>query len=74
MLNVSMFYSLILANSDGWPPIDVRGANVKDDAWKTHITRVLKEDDAINWSGCNLMQASNGSVKLPANNGYNTPL
>ena len=48
------------------------GTSVEDEAWKTHISRVLKEDDAINWSGYSLMQASNRSVNLEANNGYKT--
>ena len=63
--------SLVLANSEVWPSIDVGGANVKDEAWKTHSTWVLKEHDATNWSGYNLMQASNGSVILTVNR---TPL
>ena len=32
------------------------------------------KDDAINWSGYNLMQASKGSVKLSSKNGYKTRL
>jgi len=74
-----MFDSLILANSKVLPPFDVRGANVKYEAWKTHITRVLKqgtlvEDDTITQSGNNSMQASDWSIKLPAKNGYKTRL
>jgi len=50
-----MFHSLKLANSEVWPPRDVGGANVNEEACKTHITRVLKqctllEDETINWS------------------------
>ena len=41
-------------------PHDVQGANINDEAWKTHDTRVLKQgtlvvDDAFNGSGYNSM-------------------
>ena len=73
-----MFYSRILVNSEILPPLDVRGANVKDEACKTHTTKVLKqgtlvEDDVITESEYNSMQASYESVKLPEN-GYKTRL
>ena len=53
--------------------------NVKYEACKTHITKVLKqgtlvEDDAITQSGYNSMQAIDGSIKLSSNNGYKTSL
>ena len=74
-----MFYSRILVNSEVLPPLNVRGANVKDVACKPHTTKMLKqvtqvEDDAITQSGYNSLQASDGWVKLPANNGYKTRL
>jgi len=74
-----MFYSSILVNREVLLSLDVRGANVKNEACKTHITRVLKqgtlvEHDAITQSGYNSMQASDELVKLRANNGYKTRL
>ena len=61
----SFIYSLILVDSEVWSSLDVRGAKVKDDAWKTHIPRLLKqgilaENDAINCLGNNSMQAGDG--------------
>ena len=63
-----MFYSRILVNSEVLPPLNVRGANVKDVACKPHTTKVLKqvtqvEDDAITQSGYNSLQANDGSAK-----------
>ena len=68
-----------LVNSEVLPPLEVRGANVTDEACKTYIIKVLKqgtlvEDDAITQSGYYSMQASDVSVKLPAKNGYKTQL
>ena len=65
-----LFYSSILVNIEVISPLDVRDANDKGEAWKTHITRVLQQGtlvdhDAITQSGYN---------KLPAKNGYNTLL
>ena len=67
-----MIFSPLLVNSEVCLLIDVRGANINYEVWKTHITSVLKqgtlvEDDTINRSGYNAMQASDGSVNLPAN-------
>ena len=66
-----MIVSPLLVNSEVCLRIDVRGANINNEMWKTHITSVLKqgmvEDDTINRSGYNAMQASDGSVNLTAN-------
>ena len=58
-----LFYSSILVNIEVISPLDVRDANVKGEAWKTHITRVLQQGhdhDAITQSGYNKLPAKNG--------------
>ena len=51
--------------------IPMHNAEVKDEAWMSHISTILKKDtldtnDIITWFGYNSMLASNESVKPPA--------
>ena len=51
--------------------IHMHNAEVKDEAWMSHVNTILKKDtlgtnDIITWSGYNSMLASNESVKPPA--------
>ena len=51
--------------------IHMHNAEVKDEAWMSHVSTILKKDtlgtnDIITWSGYNSMLASNESVKPPA--------
>ena len=42
-----LFYSSILVNIEVISPLDVRDANDKGEAWKTHITRVLQQGTLV---------------------------
>ena len=51
--------------------IHMHNAEVKDEAWMSHVSTILKKDtlgtkDIITWSGYNSMLARNESVKPPA--------
>ena len=53
------------------PLVDLRGANVKDEAWLVHVANALKQsssadEDGITWAGYNSLLANYVLVKPPA--------